>query len=116
MYAGEIVEEASTGTLYREPRHPYTKGLIGSVPVIGERRATLEVIPGRVPNLINLPPGCRFAPRCQARVDAGLTQCTESIPALVEVEPGHKVRCFLYSDRVEDDAAVALTSGPRGAG
>ena len=56
------------------------------------------MIPGRVPNLIDLPPGCRFAPRCQARIEAGLTQCTEAMPALVEVEPGHKVRCFLHSD------------------
>ncbi len=101
MYAGQIVEEAPTGLLYRAPLHPYTQGLIGSVPVIGRRAEALTVIPGRVPNLIDLPAGCRFAPRCEARVEAGLTQCTEALPALVEVAPGHRVRCFLHSDAVE---------------
>jgi len=105
MYAGQIVEETDTRTLFRQPLHPYTQGLIGSVPVIGVRRETLAVIPGRVPNLIDLPPGCRFAPRCQARIEAGLLQCTEYLPALVEVRPGHKVRCFLHSDEVEESTA-----------
>jgi oligopeptide/dipeptide ABC transporter ATP-binding protein len=102
MYAGQIVEETDTRTLFEDPRHPYTLGLIGSVPKIGDRRARLDVIPGRVPNLINLPDGCRFAPRCQARLEAGHTQCTEAMPALVEVAPGHRVRCFLHSDAVEE--------------
>jgi oligopeptide/dipeptide ABC transporter ATP-binding protein len=101
MYAGQIVEEAPTAELFAAPRHPYTTGLIGSVPVIGQRTAELAVIPGRVPNLIDLPTCCRFAPRCAARVDAGLTACTEAMPALVEVAPGHRVRCFLHSDAVE---------------
>ena len=101
MYAGQIVEETDTHTLFARPLHPYTQGLIGSVPVIGRRRERLAVIPGRVPNLIDLPPGCRFAPRCEARIEAGLLQCTEYLPALVEVEPGHKVRCFLHSEAVE---------------
>jgi oligopeptide/dipeptide ABC transporter ATP-binding protein len=113
MYAGQIVEEADTPSLFREPKHPYTKGLIGSVPVIGQRRETLAVIPGRVPNLINLPPGCRFAPRCQARIEAGLTQCTEDMPALVEVAPGHKVRCFLHSDEVQEDVPVIVKGAHR---
>jgi len=102
MYAGQIVEEADTRTLFSRPKHPYTEGLIGSVPVIGARKQRLAVIPGRVPNLVDLPPGCRFADRCGARVEAGLTQCTEALPALVEVEPGHKVRCYLHSDAVEE--------------
>jgi oligopeptide/dipeptide ABC transporter ATP-binding protein len=113
MYAGQIVEEADTTTLFREPKHPYTQGLIGSVPVIGQRRDRLAVIPGRVPNLIDLPVACRFAPRCEARIEHGLTQCTEALPALVEVEPGHKVRCFLHSDEVEDVAEVAVEVGRR---
>ena len=71
------------------------------------------MIPGRVPNLIDLPPGCRFAPRCQARIEAGLTQCTEDVPALVEVEPGHKVRCFLHSDAAEEPVASSERSGRR---
>jgi oligopeptide/dipeptide ABC transporter ATP-binding protein len=101
MYAGQIVEEAPTAELFAAPRHPYTTGLIGSVPVIGQRIEELAVIPGRVPNLIDLPSSCRFAPRCAARVEAGLTRCTEDMPALVEVAPGHKVRCFLHSDAAE---------------
>jgi oligopeptide/dipeptide ABC transporter ATP-binding protein len=113
MYAGQVVEETDTGSLFRAPLHPYTQGLIGSVPVIGRRQEELAVIPGRVPNLIDLPPGCRFAPRCQARVDANLAACTEALPALVEVAPGHKVRCFLHSDAVEADVPVELTPGKR---
>ena len=103
MYAGQIVEEAPTEELFASPLHPYTTGLIGSVPVIGRRTAELAVIPGRVPNLVGLPAGCRFAPRCTARIEAGLTRCTEDLPALVEVQPGHLVRCFLHSDAAEPD-------------
>jgi oligopeptide/dipeptide ABC transporter ATP-binding protein len=108
MYAGQIVEEAGTTALFRDPLHPYTKGLMGSVPVIGRRQDELAVIPGRVPNLIDLPPGCRFAPRCQARIEYGLTRCTEEMPALVEVAPGHKVRCYLHSDEAEVATPVTL--------
>jgi oligopeptide/dipeptide ABC transporter ATP-binding protein len=71
------------------------------VPVIGRRQDELSVIPGRVPNLIDLPVGCRFASRCEARVEAGLTRCVEEMPALVEIRPGHKARCFLHSDAAE---------------
>ena len=111
MYAGQIVEETDTRTLFRDPRHPYTQGLIGSVPVIGQRRDRLDVIPGRVPNLVDLPAGCRFAPRCRAREEHGLTRCTEEMPALVEVAEGHRVRCFLHSDAAEAPAEVAVTMG-----
>jgi oligopeptide/dipeptide ABC transporter ATP-binding protein len=113
MYAGQIVEEADTRTLFREPKHPYTQGLIGSVPVIGQRRARLEVIPGRVPNLVDLPVGCRFAPRCRPREEHGLTQCTEALPALVEVAPGHRVRCYLHSDAVEEPSQAVVEVGRR---
>jgi len=98
MYAGEIVEESVVATLFDKPLHPYTQGLIGSIPVLGEIRERLDVIPGSVPNLINLPQGCRFAPRCRARIDHNLTVCTDQHPALVEVSEGHKVRCWLYQD------------------
>jgi oligopeptide/dipeptide ABC transporter ATP-binding protein len=98
MYAGRIVEEASTEDLFAEPKHPYTQGLIGSVPVLGARREHLEVIPGRVPNLIDLPAGCRFAARCKARVENQLTICEEQEPDLIEIEPNHKVRCWLYQE------------------
>lgn len=96
MYAGEIVEQTDVNTLFDEPLHPYTQGLIGSIPVLGEIKERLDVIPGSVPNLINLPPGCRFAPRCQARMKYNLTICTDQKPELDEAKMGHKVRCWLY--------------------
>lgn len=98
MYAGEIVEEADTKTLFADPKHPYTEGLIGSIPIAGSRREWLDVIPGRVPNLIDLPTACRFAPRCRAREEAGLTICTEQRPELTVVDDEHTVRCFLYQE------------------
>jgi oligopeptide/dipeptide ABC transporter ATP-binding protein len=98
MYAGEIVEESDTNTLFADPKHPYTRGLIGSIPLAGDRREWLEVIPGRVPNLIDLPGGCRFAPRCKAREEAGLEICTEQRPELINIDDGHTVRCFLYQE------------------
>jgi oligopeptide/dipeptide ABC transporter ATP-binding protein len=98
MYAGEIVEQTDVNTLFDEPLHPYTQGLIGSIPILGERKERLDVIPGFVPNLINLPPGCRFAPRCQARVNHNLGICAERKPELDEVKMGHKVRCWLYQE------------------
>jgi oligopeptide/dipeptide ABC transporter ATP-binding protein len=98
MYAGEIVEETDVTTLFRDPKHPYTRGLIGSIPVVGGAVDELAVIPGSVPNLINLPSACRFAPRCLARVEAGLTICEEEHPELRPVGAGHDVRCWLYHD------------------
>jgi oligopeptide/dipeptide ABC transporter ATP-binding protein len=98
MYAGEIVEQTDVNTLFDQPLHPYTQGLIGSIPILGELKERLAVIPGSVPNLVNLPPGCRFAPRCQARFQYGCTICAEVKPELEEVKPGHLVRCWLYQD------------------
>ena len=98
MYAGQIVEQASAIDLFGAPQHPYTQGLIGSIPVAGERREWLDVIPGHVPSLIDLPTGCRFADRCQARIDNGLEICHERMPDLVEVSLGHTVRCWLHQD------------------
>ncbi len=96
MYAGQIVEEAPAEELFRNPKHPYTQGLIDSIPVLGEIKEELDVIPGNVPNLINLPPGCRFAPRCRAREAKGLTICTEKMPELKPVAVAHTARCWLY--------------------
>jgi oligopeptide/dipeptide ABC transporter ATP-binding protein len=96
MYAGRIVEQALVKVLFDQPLHPYTQGLIASIPVLGKVTHRLEVIPGSVPNLINLPPGCRFAPRCEARVQHGLTICTEQEPSLLDAGDDHQVRCWLY--------------------
>jgi oligopeptide/dipeptide ABC transporter ATP-binding protein len=97
MYAGEIVEQTDVKSLFREPLHPYTRGLIGSIPVMGEIRDELAVIPGNVPNLIDLPPACRFAPRCAGRVEHDLAICDERHPELHPYGDGeHDVRCWLY--------------------
>lgn len=98
MYAGYIVEQADVQNLFETPLHPYTQGLIGSIPILGKLKDRLEVIPGSVPNLVNLPPGCRFAARCHARTDYGLSICTEKEPGLVTHRPNHIVRCWLYQD------------------
>ncbi len=99
MYAGRIVEEANVFELFQSPKHPYSQALIGSTPVLGEADRELITIPGSVPNLINLPPGCKFAPRCTARVENNLEICTEEEPDLIEVTPNHWVRCWLYEER-----------------
>jgi oligopeptide/dipeptide ABC transporter ATP-binding protein len=104
MYAGRIVEESAVIPLFDNPLHPYTKGLLGSIPVLGKVLDKLEVIPGSVPNLVNLPVGCRFAPRCLARVEHNLQICTQREPDLVEADTGHKVRCWLYQSSGEHKA------------
>jgi peptide/nickel transport system ATP-binding protein len=94
MYAGKVVEEAPVGELFAAPRHPYTQGLIRSIPrldLAAKRKTRLEAIPGVVPSLVDPPPGCRFAPRCRFASAA----CTEAVPPLREVAPGHKVACIL---------------------
>ena len=96
MYAGRIVEEAEVNELFDSPKHPYTKALIGSTPILGQTDKELTTIPGSVPNLINLPVGCKFAPRCLARVENELEICTEEEPEHKEVAPNHMVRCWLY--------------------
>jgi peptide/nickel transport system ATP-binding protein len=94
MYAGKIVEEAPVRQLFGAPLHPYTQGLIRSIPRVdlaGTRKPRLEAIGGVVPALVDPPPGCRFAPRCRS----ARPQCTERTPELREVRPGHKVACVL---------------------
>ncbi len=98
MYAGRIVEQTGVHTLFENPLHPYTHGLLSSIPVMGVVKNRLDTIPGAVPNLINLPPGCKFAPRCLTRLEHNLQICTEREPDLLEYEPDHKVRCWLYQD------------------
>jgi oligopeptide/dipeptide ABC transporter ATP-binding protein len=101
MYAGRIVEQSDIHALFDKPLHPYTQGLIASIPVLGKIKDRLDVIPGSVPNLINLPEGCKFAPRCRSRVEYGLTICTEVEPDLIPVLPKHTVRCWLYQSYEE---------------
>jgi peptide/nickel transport system ATP-binding protein len=108
MYAGRIVEQSDVNMLFEKPLHPYTQGLIASIPVLGKIADKLDVIPGSVPNLVNLPPGCRFAPRCRSRLQYSLTICTESEPELEQVETGHLVRCWLYSSKGEHVAPIKI--------
>ncbi len=94
MYAGKVVEDATVENLFANPRHPYTQGLIRSIPRIDLAATThtrLEAIPGTVPSLLNPPVGCRFAARCRFATKA----CTLAEPPLREVAPGHKVACIL---------------------
>jgi oligopeptide/dipeptide ABC transporter ATP-binding protein len=114
MYAGEIVEHTDVTTLFRRPKHPYTRGLIGSIPVVGQVKDELSVIPGNVPNLIDLPKGCRFAPRCLTRIEEDVTLATEVHPKLLPVSEGHEVRCWVYHDaagnRMPRDEAVGAAT------
>ena len=93
MYAGKVVEEAPVRSLFAAPRHPYTQGLIRSIPrldLAATEHRRLEAIPGTVPALLNPPPGCRFAARCRFATP----ECTAAEPPLREVSPGHKVACI----------------------
>lgn len=92
MYAGSIVEQASVDEIFANPQHPYTRGLWGAIPLIDQEKETLSVIPGNVPDLSQLPPGCKFHPRCSLRFDP----CDRVSPPLVETSLGHSVSCFLY--------------------
>jgi oligopeptide/dipeptide ABC transporter ATP-binding protein len=93
MYAGRVVEEGSATELFEEPLHPYTQGLLGSLPTLegGKRLRRLQAIPGLVPNLLALPTGCKFAPRCPKVIDA----CWPTEPELREVRPGRWARCIV---------------------
>jgi len=103
MYAGKVVEEAPVEEIFRSPRHPYTQGLIKSIPrldtVPGSRR--LETIPGVVPSLLNPAPGCRFAARCPYAID----ECRAATPALREISPGHTAACIRAEEIVAEVAA-----------
>src|SRR5436309_2412547 len=94
MYAGKVIEEASVEQLFSKPRHPYTQGLIRSIPRIdtaATHKERLEAIPGVVPNLLNPPLGCRFAPRCHY----AMPKCREAMPPLYDVGHRHRVACVL---------------------
>ncbi len=93
MYAGRIVERAPAARLFALPLHPYTQGLIKTLPSITGRERTLPVIPGGMPNLAQVTRGCRFADRCPRAV----AECLDAVPPLVELEPGHDVACIRAS-------------------
>ena len=90
MYAGQVVEKAGVDDLFRFPQHPYTLGLLGSIPRLDIRRERLAAIPGSVPNMSAPPAGCRFAARCPFAD----SQCRAQMPPLQEVAPGRFSRCF----------------------
>lgn len=92
MYAGKIVEEGTTRTIFKNPQHPYTEGLIQSVPDMRAKKDRLYSIPGNVPKPGTVQRGCHFAPRCRYAFD----RCTTEDPQLFETEDGHQVRCFLH--------------------
>ena len=98
MYCGRVVEQAKVLDLFTDPKHPYTRGLLDSIPKLDEDRKRLYMIKGIVPDPTHLPKGCAFADRC----DHCMEKCREHMPALVDLGNGRKVRCFLESDEVED--------------
>ena len=93
MYAGVVVEEAPLKSLFERPAHPYTEGLLGSIPKLGSRIERLPSIEGSVPDPLRLPPGCRFSDRCPKRFD----RCTEAEPEMFTVSGGHRSRCWLLA-------------------
>ncbi|MBK8900088.1 MAG: ABC transporter ATP-binding protein [Anaerolineaceae bacterium] len=107
MYAGQIVEQAPVKTLFAQPKHPYTQGLLDSIPVMGSVKNRLDAIPGSVPNLVDLPPGCHFAPRCKARTEFGLDICWHKEPALLPVGPEQEAQCWLYQSDGDHVAPLA---------
>jgi peptide/nickel transport system ATP-binding protein len=106
MYAGRIVETGPVRDLFRAPKHPYTQGLLASIPGEGAG-SRLRAIEGVVPSLASLPPGCTFAPRCPHRMPV----CTTAVPALVELTSGHAARCYLHSDQAESGQPSAVEPG-----
>jgi len=98
MYAGHFVEQGEINQIFHRPRHPYTQGLIASLPVKTEPGEKLPSIPGSVPDPAQLPTGCRFAERCTARSEYHLQICGRDEPGLIEFWPGQSVRCWLYEE------------------
>lgn len=92
MYASRMAEMAESNDLFRNPLHPYTIGLLNSLPKLGEKKKRLTAIPGNVPNPLNFPTGCKFHPRCPICMDD--PKCISTEPKLEEVEPGHLVACW----------------------
>ncbi|MGI6540895.1 MAG: ABC transporter ATP-binding protein [Bacillota bacterium] len=93
MYAGKVVEEAGVKELFREPAHPYTVGLLGSIPKLNEDTRRLQSIDGVVPSPFSMPKGCRFSPRCRCAMDI----CRQQEPGFADIADGHRVSCWQYT-------------------
>ncbi|MDQ0350476.1 peptide/nickel transport system ATP-binding protein [Alkalibacillus filiformis] len=109
MYAGQVVEEGSVREILKDPKHPYTKGLIRSLPKIHEKEQKLYSIPGTVPKVSMEHVGCRFAPRCEYTFD----RCFSDDPELYETDVERRSRCFLYDDNEEQEAGSHVESDLR---
>ena len=109
MYAGNLVEYGTAEQIFAAPKHPYTMGLLASLPRLDEKdRTRLVPIDGQPPNLLRLPKGCAFAPRCKYRMPI----CDEAVP-LYDFGDGHVARCFLYDERTESERSLKVASAPR---
>jgi oligopeptide/dipeptide ABC transporter ATP-binding protein len=112
MYAGRIVEEAPVREIFHSPKHPYTEGLLRSVPRLtdeGLKLRRLATIEGSVPRLLDLPAGCKFAPRCSYVIE----ECRQTEPALLAVNPAHMSRC-IRSDRVGEEKEPQMNTDEHG--
>ena len=108
MYLGQVIEEADVDTLFHRPLHPYTRGLLKSIPKIdGDRTKKLHTIKGIVPSLDDIPKGCRFAPRCNLATE----KCLNESPILEKVDPGQKVRCWHY-DKIDKEEGLLNATTP----
>ena len=107
MYAGNIVEMTDTVSLFAKPRHPYTHGLMKSLPDGQSRGGKLNTIEGSIPNMADLPPGCAFAPRCPLACE----KCRQAMPELTEVEQGHLARCCRLDKTAEFEGIISMPDG-----
>lgn len=106
MYAGHLVEETGVHELFDSPLHPYTQGLLQSLPQAQDQDTPIQGIPGAPPDPLQLPPACRFAPRCQARIQHDLHICEERTPDLIPKAGKHQVRCWLYQEAPHHQAPL----------
>ncbi len=108
MYAGNMVEYGTAEQIFGDPKHPYTMGLLASLPRLDRANSRLVPIEGQPPNLMRIPPGCSFAPRCKYRMPV----CDSPVP-LYDFKAGHVARCFLYDERNADERSLSVESAPQ---
>jgi oligopeptide transport system ATP-binding protein len=101
MYAGRIVESAPVHDIYKAPAHPYTKGLLESIPRLDQKGQELYAIKGLPPNLMHIPPGCAFNPRCPMAQDI----CRTDVPPLAEVDENRRSACFFWRECLDDTSS-----------